>query len=136
MGLGLHVGNRCREVGAASFLHAFFSTISAHLEPSGWGSRFPTLMEKLYRGRLPAGDVMAAKAELTSIRRELAEFPPAAIVWDIDDRSKRPPWGDHIDPEITSLANYFVTSDGKDLFDVLFATLDAAAQKGQDVLLE
>jgi hypothetical protein len=53
------------------------------------------------------------------------------VVWDIEDRSRRPPWGDDIAPEITSLADYFVTNDGKDLFEVLFAALDDAARTNQ-----
>ncbi|WAH38665.1 Imm70 family immunity protein [Alicyclobacillus dauci] len=33
------------------------------------------------------------------------------------------PWGTDITAEITSLSNYFVTSDGRDLFEVLFLAL-------------
>jgi len=136
MGVGLRVGNSYREIGAASFFHAFFSTVSAHLEPSGWGSRFPSLMRRLYQGQLRATEAAVARSELTTILTELAKYPPAAVVWDIQDRSKRPPWGDDIDSRITNLANYFVTSDGQDLFEVLFATFDEAAQNNQDVVIQ
>jgi 2,3-bisphosphoglycerate-dependent phosphoglycerate mutase len=127
MGVGIEVGDSYREIGAGSFLHCFFSTISACLEPRGWASRFPVLMRQLYQGELPAGDVRTGRSELETVRRELAAHAPSAVVWDFEDRSKRPPWGDNIAPRVTNLANYFVTSDGKDLFDVLFAALDEAA---------
>jgi 2,3-bisphosphoglycerate-dependent phosphoglycerate mutase len=136
MGIGIEVGDSYREIGSGDFLHCFFSTVSATLEPAGWGSRFPNLMNRLYQGELPAADSRKARSELEAIRRELVVYPPSAVVWDIEDRSQRPLWGDSIAPEITSLANYFVTSEGKDLFDVLFAALDEAARSGQSAVIQ
>ena len=136
MSVGLQVAGSYREVGAAIFFHAFFSTVSAHLEPAGWGSRFPSLMHRLFQGQLPAAEAAAAKAELATVHEELGGLPPTAIVWDLDDRSKRPPWDHDIDPGITSLAGFFLTSEGKDLFEVLFAALDDAAQNRHDVVIQ
>jgi hypothetical protein len=136
MSVGLHVSNVYREIGAASFFNSFFSTVSANLEPAGWGSRFPTVMRTLYEGRLPVGSAAAALAELDNIHRELAGFPPSMIVWDYNDRSLQPPWGDDIDPRITSLANYFVTSDGKDLFVVFKAALSDALREQTEVVVQ
>jgi hypothetical protein len=135
MSVGIQVGNTYREIGAASFLHCFFSTVSGNLEPAGWGSRFPALMNHLYRGTLSIDWASQARSELLAIQRELAALPPSAVVWDIEDRSRRPPWGDDIAETITSLANYFVTSDGRDLFEVLVATLAEAIQSGQDAVV-
>lgn len=42
MTVGMTVGSITDELGAPSFVHAFFSTISAHCEPTGRGSLFPT----------------------------------------------------------------------------------------------
>jgi len=67
--------------------------------------------------------VQRARAELKTIREELKKFPPDQIVWDIEDLTARPPWGDRISKEITDLSNYFVTSDGKDLIDVFSRAL-------------
>jgi hypothetical protein len=53
------------------------------------------------------------------------------VVWDIGGRSKRPPWGDDVAPEVTGLAKYFVTGDGRDLSDVLPAAVDDAGATGQ-----
>jgi hypothetical protein len=38
MAAGVTVGLVTGELGAPSFAHSFFSTISAHREPSGWGT--------------------------------------------------------------------------------------------------
>jgi 2,3-bisphosphoglycerate-dependent phosphoglycerate mutase len=48
------------------------------------------------------------------------------IVWDFDDLSKSPPWGDNISEDVTDLSNYFGTSDGEDLFDILLHALKSS----------
>ena len=136
LGVAAYVGGSCRELGAASFLQAFFSTVSAHLEPSGWGTRFPALMCQLHKGKLSKSQVELARRELFLVQSELKHFPPSAVIWDIANRSIRPPWGDNIAPDISSLSLYFVTSEGDDLFDVLFATMDEALRMQFDVVLE
>lgn len=46
------------------------------------------------------------------------------VVWDIEDLSKKSPWGANISEEITDLSNYFVTSSGEDLIILLKHALD------------
>jgi 2,3-bisphosphoglycerate-dependent phosphoglycerate mutase len=116
-------------VGTGDFLHAFFSTLSARLETRGWGSRFPVLLKELYYGELAGAHAAAALEELARAREELRRLPPSDVVWDVEDRSKAPPWGDDISPEITDLGNYFVTEDGVDLFAVLEAAIAFAGRK-------
>jgi 2,3-bisphosphoglycerate-dependent phosphoglycerate mutase len=128
--VGLWVGERAWPIGTGDFVFAFFSTIRVRLEPGGWGTRFPTLMRELYAGELAAAAAPRALAELERIREELRALPPAAVVWDAEDRSKRPPWGDRIAAEITDLGSYFVTSEGRDLLEVLAEALDCAAHAG------
>jgi hypothetical protein len=135
MAIGIRVGSITDEIGAPSFFHAFFSTISAHCDRSGWGSRFPNLF-KLYEGRLPAGDARSAAAELIEAKLALTKLRPAEVVWDIEDRTAKPPWGDQISPKITSLGNYFVSSTGRDLFDLLEEALLAATKEGKDAAIE
>lgn len=57
------------------------------------------------------------------------------MIWDINDLSKQPPWGDKISERITSLTNYYVTSDGRDFIDAFNMALDAAIEK-KDVLIQ
>ncbi len=48
---------------------------------------------------------------------------PTESSGDNEDLQAKPPWGTNISPEITDLSNYFVTSDGRDLFEVLSEAL-------------
>jgi 2,3-bisphosphoglycerate-dependent phosphoglycerate mutase len=134
--VGLRVRSNVWLVGTSDFFHAFFSTISARLEPDGWGTRFPALMNELYAGELPAEHAPAALAELDQIREELRRLPPSDVVWDVEDRGKQPPWGEDISDEITDLGNYFVTEDGKDLIDVMAEAIAYAARAGAAVRVQ
>lgn len=129
MGVGIRVGSITDEIGTADFLHAFFSTISANLEPK-WGARFPTLLSRLYQGELRQDEADAALNELATARGELAKLSPRSIVWDFEDRTKSPPWGENIASEISSLADYFVTSTGRDLIDTLAEALESLRNEG------
>jgi hypothetical protein len=136
MAVGFRVGNIIDEVGSTDFLHAFFSTISGRLEPRGWGSRFPELMNELYQGRLGSAKAQKVLMDLATIRAELKRFQPKDVIWDIEKPEGRPPWGDKISSDITDLSNYFVTSTGRDMFEVLDECLLALKVKGGEMTIE
>ena len=135
MTVGIRVGSITDEIGAPSFLHAFFSTISAHCDSSEWGARFPNLFE-LYSGRLPAQKAELALEELRAARDLLSNLPPSSVVWNIENRVEQPPWGANIAPTITSLGNYFVSCNGRDLFELLEEALGASTEEHQDAFIE
>lgn len=130
------VGNISYEIGTASFLYSFFSTVAYRLEKGRWGSRFPIIMNELYQGQLSFEKALVAKQELKQIKKELSFFLPDQVVWDIDDLSKQPPWKNHISHTNTSLENYFITCDGQDFIEVFQNTLDTAIEIKEDVLIQ
>ena len=123
-------------IGTADFLHAFFSTVCGRLENGKWSSRFPHLMNELYQGVLTVKHLAAGTEELSQIKQELAQFAPDQVIWDIDDRSLTPPWGDNISDDITDLSNYFVTSEGEDFLSVFAAALDKAQQRNASLKIQ
>lgn len=130
MAVGIQLGSITDEIGTGDFFYAFFSTVSGNLEPKGWGSRFPTLLKKLYRGEVQQKDATTALDELEQIKTELAQLSPDKVIWDIEDRKKNPPWGNNISPDITNLSNYFVTSTGRDLIGLLTEVLEELRDRG------
>ena len=136
MAVGIRVGQIVDEIGAPSFVHAFFSTICVHCDAGQWGSRFPVLMKQLYDGRVSSERANVALEELREARQLLSRIEPSKVVWDIEDRTARPPWGDHISDSITSLGNYFVSSTGRDVFELLEGALAAAVAGREDALLQ
>lgn len=136
MSVGFKIDFLKYEVGHGDFLHSFFSTVSYRLEPEGWGTRYPYLLNKLYSGRLSVTDVPKAVKELEEVRSKLTQFGPNEVIWDIENLDKKPPWGNNISADITNLSNYFVTSDGRDLFDVMFAAFEDAQNLKVDIVIE
>lgn len=129
MAIDIIVGNLSFPVGTPAFLNSFFSTVTVRLENGSRGSRFH-LMNQIYAGELAAKDATAALDELRRVQDELARFAPDQIVWDEEDQTRQPPWGATIAPSITSLANYFWTSAGKPLPEVIAAALTEAIATG------
>ena len=135
MSIGIYVDPDFYTIGAGSFVNCFFSNIAYHLEKGQWGDRFPYLMEHLYNGLLEKQYVENAIDELHTVKKEFSRIPPQKVIWDIEDLSRQPPWGNDISEDITDLSNYFVTSEGDDLFDILFETLDVAKDDNENVEL-
>lgn len=133
--VGFKVGCIWYEIGAASFLHSFFSTVAYNLESGNWGTRFPVIMNELYQGELTNANVPNAKVELNTIESELKNLSPDKVIWDMEDLGKQPPWGTRISNQITDLSNYFVTSDGRDFLTIFRKALDDAIEIKTDIII-
>lgn len=136
MAVGFKVKYYWYQVGHGDFLHSFFSTISYHLEQNGWGTEYPFLLNELYNGKLENKNIDSAINELEAIKKKLQDFSPSQVIWDIDNLSKSPPWGDNISKDITNLSNYFITSEGEDLIDMLMKALEKGQKTNSDVYIE
>jgi len=134
MTVGLGVGQITDELGASSFVHAFFSTISGNCEKR-WGAKYPHLMNELYQGHLKAENANAALSELRDALSKLNELPVSSLIWDIEDKDAKPPWGNNIASTITCLGNYFVTSTGRDMFGVMEEALQDAVNNNEDAFI-
>lgn len=136
MAVGFKVKYYWYQVGHGDFLHSFFSTISYHLEQNGWGTEYPFLLNELYNGKLENKNIDSAIIELGAIKKKLQNYSPSQVIWDIEDLSKRPPWGDNISKDISNLSNYFITSEGEDLIDILVKALEKGLKTNSDVYIE
>ena len=63
----------------------------------------------------------------------LKAFIPDKVIWDIDDISKQPSWGNSISKDITNLSNYFITSDGEYFISVFFHALEKSKEVNSDI---
>ncbi|MEK3766616.1 MULTISPECIES: immunity 70 family protein [unclassified Solibacillus] len=136
MAVGFKVKYYWYQIGHGNYLHSFFSTISYHLEQNGWGTEYPFLLNELYNGKLENKNIDSAINELEAIKKKLQDFSPSQVIWDIDNLSKSPPWGDNISKDITNLSNYFITSEGEDLIDMLMKALEKGQKTNSDVYIE
>jgi len=136
MAVGFKVDFFWYQIGSGDFLHSFFSTVAYNLEKGKWGSRFPVIMNELYQGKIDNKKIDKAIKEVKIIKKELKKYSPDKVVWDIDDLSKQPPWGDNISKDITNLSNYFVTSDGEDFITIFMNALQEAKEMDTSIEIE
>ena len=123
-------------IGTDSFLYSFFSTICYRLEHQKWGKKFPVVMNELYSGSLSCNSIKTCRREIETIEKKFKRLSSSAVVWSLENLDEKPPWGEDISGDITNLAEYFITCDGKNLFDVLKAALKEAEVEQVDVRIE
>ena len=58
------------------------------------------------------------------------------MIWDIENMDAKPPWGISISKDIDNLGNYFITSDGQNLFSVLRSAFKEALALNSDVSIQ
>lgn len=134
--IGLKTGPIFYKIGTGSFLHSFFSTIAYNLEDKNWGKKYPFIMKELYNGELSSDKILDAEKELAEIKEALNEYAPNCVIWDIDNLEMQPPWGDKIADRVTSLSNYFYTSDGEDIFNLFIRAFNDAKQIKQSICIK
>lgn len=124
--LGFRVHFFWYPVGGSKYILSFFSTVAYRLEHKQWGSRFPAIMKELYSGKMEPEYIDEAIAELTTIQEELKRFPPEQAIWNFEDLTEPPNFGEHANKNATDLSNFFLNCDGRDFFTVLFLALNDA----------
>jgi hypothetical protein len=69
------------EIGPTSDVKGFFNLVASLLENGVKGSKYPWVMEKLYRGSLAYDELNKVESELDSIKKEFLSISPDNIEW-------------------------------------------------------
>ena len=136
MAVGFNVDFYWFQIGSSDFLYSFFSTVAYRLENNIWGSKYPIIMKDLYYGKILIDSLDDAIIELSRIKDEFSRLKPESVIWSIDDLSIQPPWGNDISSDIADMSNYYVTSDGRDFFDVFLLALTTAKELKKPLEIE
>ena len=136
MSVGFVVKYYWYQVGSSDFLYSFFSTVAYNLEEKKWGSKYPYIMLELYAGCLKKNHIKFAISELDALTKRLKDFDCSHVVWNFENLSLLPPWGNNISPDISDLSNYFVTSDGEDFLTIFRHALEKGLETDCDVLIK
>lgn len=100
-------------IGTSDILHSLYSTIRVRLDY--FKSKVSLAFNFLELGECDFAIAVETARQFNLIRDELSKFNPQQAVYDYRDLSKKAPWEGKISPVITSCANFYTTSDGKDL---------------------
>lgn len=131
----LRVGTETFDLGPPLIVEGLFATITYRLEPNGRGSRFPTVMNRLYAGRLEPSDVAAASRELEEIDTGLALLPSDRTVWSLTDLRRRDDRRLPVNRAAHNARDYFVAGDGLPLVTTLRAAARLCAEKNEPLEL-
>ena len=131
----LTVGDDSRPLAAQAIIEAFFATVSYCLEPDGWSSRFPVVLNGLYASRFePQQNADAALRELEIIERELKALPPERAIASLRNLARLDDAHSTVNRGAANLFEYFVVADGKTpILDELRQAVSTARQTGQPV---
>ena len=77
--------------------------------------KYQLAFDFLETGRCKWEDGYSVARQINLVRDELSQFSPDKAVYDLDNPKEVAPWNGRLSPVITSCANMFTTSDGKDL---------------------
>lgn len=111
--ISLTVGDDARPLAAQAVVEAFFATVSYRLEPDGWSSRFPVVLNRLYSSRFEPQDVDAALQELDIIERELKTLPPERAIASLRNLARLDDAQLTVNRGAANLLEYFTAADGK-----------------------
>lgn len=137
MTVGFRVWRIIYEIGTADFLHAVFSTISHHLEPDGWGTKYPELMNDLFQGKMSHEHAEKAIQDIIEIREALMKYTHEDIVWDVYGIEKRPSECINIVTSHKNLPDCLWTKTGnRKVLDVMLQSFEYLKKKGGDITIE
>lgn len=116
---------RCVDFGSYAIWHSLYSTVIGCLDQNH--ESILDAISFLQSGKCSAENAEKTAIQLNMIHDLLAALPPDSAIYDIDNPHIDAPWKNNISPIVTSCANLFTTSDGKDLLFELVSLLTYAS---------
>lgn len=120
-------------IGTSDILQSLYSTIRVRLDY--FKEKVPLAFNFLECGKCNSIAAMETAKQFNLLRDELSKVAPQQAVYDFRDLSRRSPWDGRISPVITSCANFYITSDGKDLLFEIVSILCYGYYSGSDITI-
>ncbi|MBO0467044.1 hypothetical protein JZO73_05795 [Enterococcus plantarum] len=139
MSIGIDVGYSWYQIGRSDYFDSFFSTVAYYLENKKWGSVYPVIMNQMYTGDLSPEYVDKAIEELIDIKNKFSKLTKNGhpIIWDARDLSvETPEWAINPNEEVTTLSNYYIISDGRDLIEILITALRKSKDMNKNLIIK
>ncbi|MCD7882799.1 MAG: immunity 70 family protein [Lachnospiraceae bacterium] len=109
---------RTIDVGESEIWYSVYSTSEKRVYQAN--NKVPLALSFFKTGRCETKDALETARQFNLLRDEFSKYPPEKAVYDMKYPEKRAPWANNISPVVTSCANLYTTTDGKDLlFEVV-----------------
>lgn len=103
-------------------VQGFFASIAYHLENKKWGSVYPTIMNKFYRGKLEIKDINNAIKEIKEIKQGLSKIDFSQIVYDLESVPEKK----YLKEKITiSIDDMFINNKREKMTDMILTVLES-----------
>ena len=127
-------GKRIIRVGSSDILFSVYSTIMVRLKYCHNSIRSAIIFLKT--GKCFSDKCMETAREFNLIRDALSQIKPEDAVYDFRDLQKEAPWKNNLSEVITSCANLFTSSDGRDLLFEIVSILCYGGTVGQLIQIQ
>ena len=121
------------DVGSSDLLFALYSTIVSCLGTNN--KNIGDAIAFLETRKCESSETLKTARQFNLIRDMLSQFKPDKAVYDINDKAKKGPWEGNLSPIVTSCANLFLTSEGKDLLFEIVAILTLGYYTNTSVII-
>lgn len=112
------------DVGSESIWKSVLSTAEIRLDHMQ--KEIPLALKFMNTGACHYRDAFETARQFNLLRDAFSQIPPNEAVYDKDRRELKAPWESNLSGIITSCANLYTTSDGKDLLYEVVAILTYA----------
>ena len=116
-----------------SLWHSLYSTAVVRLSEDD-KDFLQFAMDFLNAGNCAADDAQITARQLELMRKRFAKIVPEKAVYNRNKSAAKAQWGDGGNQTATSCADFFITADGKDLFEEMIGLLKYADQQNVDTL--
>lgn len=120
------------DVGSESIWYSVLSTAEIRLASKKEDIRSALVF--LETGECVSGNAYETARQFNLIRDAFSQIPPADAIYNKGNPAMIAPWGANLSGIVTSCANLYTTSDGKDLLYEVVCILTYAHYKKVDVL--
>ena len=119
---------RIVDVGGSDIWFSLYSTVETRLGSAK--RKVPLAFAFMKTGKCAPKDGLETARQFNLIRDELSKYPPNKAVYNLNAPKKDAPWKNNLSQVITSCANLYTTSDGKDMLFETVSILTYAGIKG------
>ena len=122
---------RSVEIGDSDIWFSVYSTAVIRLENKK--NEIPLAIRFLKTAQCDHSIALDTARQFNLLRDEFSKIPPQKAIYNLDNISMKPPWNDNISPVVTSCANLYTTTDGKDLLFEAVSILTYAYYLNADI---
>jgi len=118
-------------LGEKELVKAFFINVAYHLENNEWGSKYPTVMKKFYKGKLEKNELKQMIKELDEINKKFTEIKLEKLMWFDGDTIIPAPFEET--PPQTALKNFFINNQETDIIDAIYYAIYLAQKNKKGI---